>query len=195
MGGFKNSKLIDALVSEFKRLANNAQQFFGGASTQGNERVNSIMARKAPKSVCYSVSESCDFRYECTVLQKNEGENYLSNVVKKTSIAVGSNLKKMIAINEKIAEKRKFKRKTPELKRSRQEKKKIGSQLRFRREATEVDTYESNIGLLGDESDKENSPPSHQIIQKKIVSEKYSIVYFDLETAGFHLTADILQIA
>lgn len=118
------------------------------------------MARKAPKSVCYSVSESCDFRYGCTVLQKNEGENYLAQVMRKNSMPVGENLNKLITHTEKIANKRKIIRKTPQFKQIRREQKRMRSQLRFRREATEVNTYESNIVLFHDESHKENSPPT-----------------------------------
>ncbi|KAK0074831.1 hypothetical protein PV326_012137 [Microctonus aethiopoides] len=173
LGGFKSSVLFQTLTSAFEKLANNSQQFASGASTQANESVNSIMARNAPKSVCYSVSESCDFRYRCTVLQKNEGESYLAQVMRTNSMPVGENLNKLITQTEKIANKRKIIRKSPQFKQIRREQKKMRSQLRFRREATEVNTYESNIGLFDDESHKENSPP----------------------TSGFSKTADILQIA
>ncbi|KAK0157033.1 hypothetical protein PV327_011446, partial [Microctonus hyperodae] len=135
-GGFKNQILFNTLVEEFKNLAKNASQFVGGGSTQGNESVNSIMARKAPKSVCYSVSESCDFRYGCTRLLQREGK--LSEKLLNTSDFV--------------------------------KKKKIRSQWRFRREANEIDTYESNMGLTGDESNKENLVPISEITKKKIVS-------------------------
>ncbi|KAK0169718.1 hypothetical protein PV328_010362 [Microctonus aethiopoides] len=173
LGGFKSSVLFQTLTSAFEKLANNSQQFASGASTQANESVNSIMARNAPKSVCYSVSESCDFRYGCTVLQKNEGESYLAQVMRTNSMPVGENLNKLITQTEKIANKRKIIRKSPQFKQIRREQKKMRSQLRFRREATEVNTYESNIGLFDDESHKENSP----------------------STSGFSKTADILQIA
>jgi len=64
----------------FNKLANNAEKFSTGASSQANESLNSIMSKKAPKAVCYSLSESADFRYASAVVQKNCGEKYVEGI-------------------------------------------------------------------------------------------------------------------
>jgi len=50
-------------------------------STNGNEGMNNMIARKAPKSTMYSESESLDFRVSAAVAQKNEGHQYLVKVI------------------------------------------------------------------------------------------------------------------
>ena len=50
-------------------------------STNGNENMNHMIARKAPKSVTYSESESLDFRVSAAVAQKNEGRQYVLQVM------------------------------------------------------------------------------------------------------------------
>ena len=52
-GGFKNEILFEKLKNVFNSLADNAETFFAGASGQANESLNAIMARKAPKAICY----------------------------------------------------------------------------------------------------------------------------------------------
>lgn len=76
-GGLKNSILFEELKSIFNKLGDNTESFVAGSSTQGNESLNSIIARKAPKSVFYSSSESYDFRVASAVAQKNLGEKYV----------------------------------------------------------------------------------------------------------------------
>ncbi|KAE8751246.1 hypothetical protein FOCC_FOCC002074 [Frankliniella occidentalis] len=66
-GGFTDPNLKNDLIDVFNKLANNATKFSAGASSNVNESLNSMMARKAPKSNCYSMSESADFRLSVVV--------------------------------------------------------------------------------------------------------------------------------
>ncbi|KAK2578739.1 hypothetical protein KPH14_012590 [Odynerus spinipes] len=58
---FKNPRLFEELKSIFDRLSANADKFAVTASSQANESLNAVMARKAPKALCYSLSESADY--------------------------------------------------------------------------------------------------------------------------------------
>lgn len=57
-----------------KKYADNAEKFSIAASSQANESVNNIMAHKAPKNRCYSLSQSADYRFASSVCSKNKGE-------------------------------------------------------------------------------------------------------------------------
>ena len=52
-------------------------------STQANESLNQMIARKAPKSLHYSSSESLNYRVSSAIAQKNEGLAYVSKVSAK----------------------------------------------------------------------------------------------------------------
>ena len=45
------------------------------------ENMNQQIARKAPKALHFSESESLDFRVSAAVLQKNEGHSYICEVI------------------------------------------------------------------------------------------------------------------
>ena len=50
-------------------------------SSNANENMNNIIARKAPKAVHFSGSESLDYRVSAAVAQKNEGHSYIIQVL------------------------------------------------------------------------------------------------------------------
>ena len=50
------------------------------SSSNANENLNYMIARKAPKSAHFSGSESLDFRVSAAVAQKNEGHSYILQV-------------------------------------------------------------------------------------------------------------------
>lgn len=68
----------------FNKLDDNADKFAADASSQPNESLNALMARKCPKANCYSISESADFRFARAVGQKNKGESYIKKSFRKT---------------------------------------------------------------------------------------------------------------
>lgn len=59
---FKNKALFTALQNLFTKLSENAKKFIMAGSSQGNESLNNTNASKAPKRICYSKSESGNFR-------------------------------------------------------------------------------------------------------------------------------------
>lgn len=85
----KNSQLYEQLVKLLNKCADNISKFAVRASSQSNESVNSMMARKARKCDCFSLSESCDYRYASCICSLNEGEKYVYNVRKKAQMTPG----------------------------------------------------------------------------------------------------------
>lgn len=83
-GGFHDQRLFEELKNIFDKLASNAQKFSTCASSNANESLNATMASKAPKSRCYSMTASADFRFACAVGQKNLGESYTQIIAKKS---------------------------------------------------------------------------------------------------------------
>ncbi|KAK0170513.1 hypothetical protein PV328_008351 [Microctonus aethiopoides] len=83
----KDARLYNKLQQIFFKYANNAAKFSIAASSQANESMNNIMAHKAPKNRCYSLSESADFRLASAVCAKNDGEGHLLHVMTKLSIS------------------------------------------------------------------------------------------------------------
>ena len=51
-------------------------------SSNANENMNNIIARKAPKASHFSGSESLDYRVSAAVVKKNEGHSYILQVLK-----------------------------------------------------------------------------------------------------------------
>ncbi|XP_051162205.1 uncharacterized protein LOC127282147 [Leptopilina boulardi] len=114
------------------------------------------MSRKAPKAICYSLSESADFRFSCAVTQKNTRHQYVQNTLQKLELSPGAHLSTLWAKNHgKHIERTKRSHllrtriaNQPEFKKRRQQLKKLCSQLRKSKELVDEDTYESNVSLL-----------------------------------------------
>ena len=78
-----NQQLIRvALDSYFERYTSDdmTRKLASLGSTNGNENMNSMIARKAPKSINYSESESLESRISAAVAQKNKGHQYILDV-------------------------------------------------------------------------------------------------------------------
>lgn len=80
---FTNEKLQKKLFTLFDKLGDNIDKYVHLASTQANESLNNINCHKAPKSRCYSKSESADTRFACAVAQKNRRYQYVQDVFQK----------------------------------------------------------------------------------------------------------------
>jgi len=183
----------------FSKYANNAAKFSVSASSQANESVNNIMCHKAPKNYCYSLSESSDYRYSSTVCTKNDGENYLLDVVKELCVSPGKHTKNFASRRDKIRREKARKAKLPSTKCCKNILIQERTLLREQKEKAEGTQYKSNCGL---ELDAESSSIDIDVSLVETTSrnlekssDDYKIVYFDLETSGFSKTADILQIA
>lgn len=112
----------------------------------------------------------------------------------KLNVNPGSHLSKHVEKIDKSSRIRAETAKTPTFKLHRIQQKKNRSQLKNQREIVEGTTYESNIGLLAE--------PRSSVIENSVEIEKFyldelqpnAIIFFDIETGGFKLTDDILQI-
>ncbi|KAK0073923.1 hypothetical protein PV325_009018, partial [Microctonus aethiopoides] len=83
----KNQHLYTALKDIFGKNAKNSQKLCVSASSHANESINNIMAHKAPKNICYSRSESVDYRYASAICTKNIEDSHVVNVNKKLQLS------------------------------------------------------------------------------------------------------------
>lgn len=188
--GFQNQQMFEALKSLFETLASKCDKYMSGLSSNPNENLNHMAATRAPKSRLYGTSTSNDFRFACTVLKKNEGESYITNLSKNLNLSPETHTKRLNNIVEQKAVRRAEYVQTPVAKRVRMAKKSARASLKFNNESSEGQSYESNIQLLANFDIK-----CHPIakIDNSLVPK---IVDFDLETCDFKNSADsILQIA
>ena len=77
-----NGVLRQDLEALFAKLCTDtmSEKLANLGSSNINENMNNIIARKAPKSLHFSGSESLDFRVSAAVAQKNEGHSYIVQV-------------------------------------------------------------------------------------------------------------------
>lgn len=112
----KNAILFEVLKNTFAKLADNAEKFAAAASSQANESLNNSMCSKAPKRISYSTSESIDYRFACTVAQKNYGTDYLRRSMDMINLSWSDQLNKYVKRSTEISLKRKEKASKPEFK-------------------------------------------------------------------------------
>ncbi|XP_011685184.1 PREDICTED: uncharacterized protein LOC105448359 [Wasmannia auropunctata] len=189
----RDQRLFEDLKNIFEKLASNAQKFSTGASSNANESLNATMASKAPKSKCYSMTASADFRFACAIGQKNLREKYTQDIAKRINLYPGKYHTQYVLKKQRILLKRRELIKTPEYKKRRMQLKKLCSVVRHRKENVEGVTYETNCALLTEPAvpvDEENNSDSEEEDLCEI-----PIILLDLETSGFQADCDILQIA
>lgn len=190
--GFTDVNLLTALKTVFYKLAENAEKFSLGTSSNSNESLNATMASKTPKSRCYSLSASADYRFACSVGQKNLGQTYIQEITDKVQLSPGRHHQKHIARVDKRLLRRREYTKTREFKIRRNLNKKIRSGLRHLRENNEGTTYESNCGLF-----RQSAVPDEeqQNVECEFNDVTHAFIFFDLETSSTRRDCDILQIA
>jgi len=194
---FKNPALYDQLTTMFSKYAKNAHKFSIAASSQANESFNNIMAHKAPKNICYSRSESCCYRLASAVCTKNDGESYLTDVEKKLLLSPGKHTKFFASQLDKIRKKRSLKSKLPSTKYRRNLLVRERENLRKKNESSEGVQYQSNCGFTENNEDLNifHETQFADLPTILLSADTCTIVYFDLETSGFHKYDEILQIA
>ncbi|XP_052060199.1 uncharacterized protein LOC127700668 [Mytilus californianus] len=159
-----------------------------------------MLAAKAPKAKHYSSSASLGYRVDSSILQKNEGYAYVSEVHASMGLSPGEEtIKRSSKINMK-RKKNKEKAKTKEAKRRRFFLKQTRTSKTASKEIREGKTYESEIGFKSEVTDKESEEiPEIQDITKIPLNEqeviKAPVVIFDLETTGLSRKSDITQLA
>ncbi|XP_046617589.1 uncharacterized protein LOC124303864 [Neodiprion virginianus] len=201
-GGFQSPDLYKDLKHIFRKLADNADRFAAGASSQANESLNATMTSHYPKSRCYSRTASGDFRFACAIGEKNLGERYLQEAATKRLLSPEFHTTKYVDRKEKEAKRRYLRTKRPEFKKRRLFSKEQRTNLRKKKEDMEGIQYESNMGLLSTNVAHDSSLNTEGINEEineaddngTQVSEPIA-VFFDLETSSFSKQSDILQIA
>lgn len=73
--------LKESLYEVFSKYAENAGKLSNLSSSNGNENLNQMIAKKAPKSQHYSGSDSLSFRVAAAIAQKNEGHGFIVEVI------------------------------------------------------------------------------------------------------------------
>lgn len=142
----RDSSLYVALKNLFEKYAKNWQKFCFSVSSQANETINSIMARKCPKQHCYSRSESSDYRFASSVCAKNDGDKYLVDVYNKLGMEVQHDFIQFTRQQDAKRQKKAALLKTREYKRQRKIVAKKRENLRKRKEDAEGIQYESKSG-------------------------------------------------
>ncbi|KAJ8668400.1 hypothetical protein QAD02_010063 [Eretmocerus hayati] len=200
-----DSKLHEDLSSNFERLAENAQKFAVSASSQSNESVNNIIAHKAHKNKCLSLSEACDYRVASAVCVKNDGDMSILVVKKKLNLLPGKYTAQFFSRLDMIRSQRAQKSQLVSTKQQRLKLKAAKELLRKTNEDREGLTYQSNCGmrsetvvkcpaqgkkrrLIGECPDKKDS----EDCDSKLIER---LVYFDLELGDLNPDAALLQIA
>ncbi|XP_034934688.1 uncharacterized protein [Chelonus insularis] len=147
-----------------------------------------LYSSKAPKSRCYSRSDSLSYRVSCASLQKNIGTSYITEVYQKLQVSPGKHTLDFRSKKDDIRLKQSANAKTTEFKLQRKNRKTRRSQSKQKMEKSEGITYSSACGL--------SDPDIHQIMSaEENLPEDTIPVTFDLETSGFGASAEIVQIS
>lgn len=143
----QNNEVYLELKELFDKFANNAPKFAVAASSQANESFNNIVAHKAPKNNCYSLSESCSYRVASAVATKNEGDSHvLLEVNQKLSVSPGKHTASYMAKKDEIKKRRAAIAKLPATKKRRNFLAKNKEATRQNKEKQGLQ-YQSNCGL------------------------------------------------
>ncbi|XP_046465905.1 uncharacterized protein [Neodiprion pinetum] len=194
----KNQQLYTKLSELFGKYADNAAKFSVAASSQANESINNIMAHKAPKNCCYSLSESGDYRLASTVCTKNEGEKHIMDVNSKLNVSPGKHTASFAKVLDTKRKKRAMKAKLPTTKARRNLLARKKEASRKSMEQSEGIHYETNCGInsCSESRGTVDFRLLLDILPTIAVSvDSCNIIYFDLETSGFSKDSEILQIA
>ncbi|XP_058801603.1 uncharacterized protein LOC131670209 [Phymastichus coffea] len=186
--GFQDPYLFDYLLDIFDVMANKASSFAAGVSSNTNESFNAMVASKAPKAHLYGTSISYNTRVGLAVLKKNEGEQFLIQLLHNCNSSPTKKLRKYYANVDTYHKKRYTKANTTTFKRRRLLLKQQKSELRHKVELTEGTTYKSKAFLV------DNITASIKVASIK-ESLEVIVVLFDLETGSLSGNCEILQIA
>lgn len=177
--------LYTKLVDFSNKYAANAGKFSVAASSQANESFNNVIAHKAHKNKCLSRSEASDFRVGDAVCVWNDGEDCIAKFRMRVDLSEGFYTTRYATSTDGKRIKRKNKSSTSETKLRRIILKQQREALRKSLEQVEGISYQSNCGM-----DMEIDLP-----EESNNDTKFLIVYFDLETTGLDMSAEIVQIA
>ncbi|KAL1487723.1 hypothetical protein ABEB36_015630 [Hypothenemus hampei] len=204
-GGFKDQLLFDSLVKLFDSIADICGKFAHGASTQRNENFNHVTTSKAPKTRCYGLSESSDFRVAASVCNINIGPSYIKQVTNVINVSPTTRRSDKFYDGMILQRKRRNEKiKTKKFKRRRRLVQNNRTALKYRLGQKEGDSYVSGMGFIDQDfvndclsSAEQVSVGStlHQVNDfTKLPYSAGKIVVFDLETTSLAVNAEIVQI-
>ncbi len=170
-------------------------------SSQGNESLNGSVGSKAQKRVHYGGSNSFKYRANSGMLQKNEGYQYVPNLMEWLCLSPNRSTNKRARKLDALGRKRKVIDALPKTKRRRQMLKAQRSSQDFSEEIQEGVTYKSNMMIKEPEQVEESEVPP--VMEKpteaeypiESIPDDISLIFFDFETTGLERDSDILQIA
>ncbi|WAQ97720.1 hypothetical protein MAR_022093 [Mya arenaria] len=148
--------------------------------------MNHMVARKAPKTVTYSESESLDFRVSAAVAQKNEGRQYILQVNETHGLYPGHYTHRKCSVLDERRSNLSEEQKSVSMKRRRTELNAERMSKNFIDEVYEGETYETAVGV----SDIENEHIEDTLTcpaKRSETSHAYGqddVIVFDLETTG-----------
>ena len=117
--GFKDEKLFNALKCLFNCLASEIDRFAAGVSSNVNERLNIMIASKAPKTRFYGGSASYNTRFAFAINKKNRGEQFASTLATKLSLRTANHTYKYYDALDTQAKNRYIKSTTNDFKKNR----------------------------------------------------------------------------
>ncbi|XP_063408708.1 uncharacterized protein LOC134692188 [Mytilus trossulus] len=189
--------LKDKLTSLFDVYANNADRLSPLASSQKNDSINSVIAKKAPKSMHFGGSRSLNYRVSAAVSQINNGRKYTTEVLQRLNVTIGSNTAKYVC---HIDRKRKLdaaRKTTIPFKRKRSILKSDRCCKQLTNEVREGPTYQTSI-IMNNNNTEEDQIEELPIAEIRPELESFrtqndsSIIIFDLETTGLGKHLDLL---
>ena len=145
--GFVVSHLFDLLVNIFDNMADKANEFAGGVSSNPNESFNAMLVGKSPKSKLYGTSIFYNLHVGLTLLKRNEGEKFIIDLMINCQVSPSKKLRKYCEDVDKQASNRYDKAGTAAFKKRRLFLKQRKSELRHKNESVEGTAYESSAFL------------------------------------------------
>ncbi|XP_071139818.1 uncharacterized protein [Mytilus edulis] len=191
---------ITALKNDLERLflkdiEQKSKKLSNLASSQSNESFNFTLSTKAPKYKHYSGSSSLGYRVSASVLQKNEGYSYISEVNESAGLSPGNMSIKRATLLDKRGATKLQKSRTRKCKTERKRLKEMKLAKNSGLEIREGKTYESEIGMTEQNVDEIEIPDPPEIREFTDNILTAPILIYDLETTGLQRTSDIIQIA
>ncbi|CAG5090776.1 Protein of unknown function [Cotesia congregata] len=149
------------------------------------------MAHKASKNMCYSLSESSDYRWASAVCTKNDGEQYLSTVKEKLNLSPGKNTEPYAA-NRDSQRKRRAEASQMHSAKCRRN---LLKQDRENLQNSEGVQYSPNCGFDTDINNNEDIELDELMEVDEDNLDSFNIVFFDIETKSLENFLKFLRVS
>ncbi|XP_062603897.1 uncharacterized protein LOC134265692 isoform X2 [Saccostrea cucullata] len=198
----QGDKLKETLLELFTKHAENAEKLANLGSSNANENLNQIIAKKAPKSQHYSGSDSLSFRVAAAISQKNEGHGFIVEVNKACCLSPGKQTGVRAGYLDRKRTRQQARQSSRQAKLDRLRLKEERQSSLASAELHEGTTYESGIDYAVPADRQEELVmdiplPSTRQLSRPVdaPASPDTIIVADLETTGFSNSSRIIQIA